>query len=124
MSKSLDIPERQVLISFWDDPNGLRYHGRVLLFATPTPGKWIVGTPDFDVQFADLSEHRVIPLGRDEDLPRRYLAETYFFDVPIEPESLARMRREGRDLLEVFGLVGAAGALPQWGRWRVADPAH
>eukprot|EP00959_Pyramimonas_sp_CCMP1952_P246036 5142256-Pyramimonas_sp.AAC.1 len=34
------------------------------------------------------------------------------------------MRRAGRDLLEVFWLIGAAGALPQGGRWRVADPAH
>ena len=124
MSKSLDIPERQVLISFWDDPNGLVYHARILLFATPSPGKWIVGAPDFDVQFADLSEHRVTPLGRDEDLPRRYLARTYAFDVPIEADQLARMRRAGRDLLEVFGLTGAAGAVPQGGRWRVADLAH
>ncbi|CAK0890410.1 unnamed protein product, partial [Prorocentrum cordatum] len=107
--KTLDIPERQVLISFWGDLNNLVYHHRVLLFATPQPGKWIVGTPDFNVQYADHAEHQVFPFVHDEPIPRRYRAQTCAFDAPIDPETLARMRRAGRDFLEVFGLVGAAG---------------
>ncbi|CAK0832431.1 unnamed protein product, partial [Prorocentrum cordatum] len=96
-------------------PSVLRANGR---------GKWIVGTPEFDVQYAYLSEHRVIPLGRDEPIPRRYRAQTCAFDVPIEPDTLVHMRRAGRDLLEVFGLVGSAGAAHVGGRCRVSDPAH
>ena len=94
----------------------------VLLFASPSPGKRIAGTPYFDVEFADLSEHRVMLSAANEVLPARYLAQNYAFDVPINPEDLARMRRAGRDLLEArhsgsrarraWPRKGGAGARP------------
>ena len=51
---ALDIPEKQVAIDFFDNPNGFRWHARVLLIRLGL-GKWILATPDLEVQFKDLA---------------------------------------------------------------------
>ncbi len=61
---TLDLPERQVLIDYFNDPNGLVWHQRLLLQATASAGVWVCATPDHDVERVDLNRHRVLALGR------------------------------------------------------------
>ena len=58
--RALDLPERQCLVFYGEDANGLRYHHRLLLVATPLPGRWIIGTPTYEVQVLDLNEVEVV----------------------------------------------------------------
>ena len=52
---ALDIEQRQILVDYFDDPNGLRWHHRIL--AVPLGGsRWIWITPDLGVQAA---QHRI-----------------------------------------------------------------
>ncbi|CAK0861936.1 unnamed protein product [Prorocentrum cordatum] len=122
-ARTLDVPERQILVDFFDDPNGFRWHMRLLVLATPNPGQWICSTPDLSIQFIDVTTHRVIPLTRDSEFPRRVRGEVCAFD-PLTPEELQQVRREAKELLAVYGLTGAADAQPEGGRWLIADPAH
>ncbi|CAK0888003.1 unnamed protein product, partial [Prorocentrum cordatum] len=123
MARTHDVPERQILVDFFDDPNGFRWHMRLLVLATPNPGQWICSTPDLSIQFIDVTTHRVIPLTRDSEFPRRVRGEVYAFD-PLTPEELQQVRREAKELLAVYGLTGGADAQPEGGRWMIADPAH
>ncbi|CAK0882091.1 unnamed protein product, partial [Prorocentrum cordatum] len=123
MARTLDVPERQILVDFFDDPNGFRWHMRLLVLATPNPGQWICSTPGLSIQFIDVTTHRVIPLTRDSEFPRRVRGEVYAFD-PLTPEELQQVRREAKELLAVYGLTGGADAQPEGGRWLIADPAH
>ncbi|CAK0819575.1 unnamed protein product [Prorocentrum cordatum] len=79
--------------------------------------------PDLSIQFIDVTTHRVIPLTRDLEFPRRVRGEAYAFD-PLTPEELQQVRREAKELLAVYGLTGGADAQPEGGRWLIADPAH
>ncbi|CAK0800544.1 unnamed protein product [Prorocentrum cordatum] len=112
-ARTLDMPERQILVDFFDDP----------ILATPNPGQWICSTPDLSIQIIGVTTHRVIPLTRDSEFPRRVRGEVYAFD-PLTPEELQQVRREAKELLAVYGLTGAADAQPEGGRWLIADPAH
>ncbi|CAK0843119.1 unnamed protein product, partial [Prorocentrum cordatum] len=114
---------RQILVDFFDDPNGFRWHMRWFVLATPNPGQWICPTPDLSIQFIDVTTHGVIPLTRDSEFPRRVRGEVYAFD-PLTPEELQQVRREAKELLAVYGLTGGAEAQPEGGRWLIADPAH
>mmetsp|Transcript_55779 Transcript_55779/g.143731 ORF Transcript_55779/g.143731 Transcript_55779/m.143731 type:complete len:85 (+) Transcript_55779:190-444(+) len=67
MARSLDVPARQVAIDVFDDPQ-FAWHHRVLLIGAGN-GRWIVGAPDLEVQYADLSEQRVVPLPRAAAFP-------------------------------------------------------
>ncbi|CAK0873972.1 unnamed protein product [Prorocentrum cordatum] len=58
MERSLEIPEAQVAIDFFDDENGFNFHVRVLLVPAGA-GKWLWITLDCAVQFGDLTAHRV-----------------------------------------------------------------
>ena len=111
---TLDVPERQILVDFFDDPNGFRWHMRLLVLATPNPGQWIAATPDLSIQFLDVTAHRVIPLTRAAEFPRRVRGEVYAFD-PLGAEGLLQVRREAKELLAVYGLTGAADAQPEGG---------
>ena len=68
--QTLDIPERQALLGFFGDANGLNWHDGVLLQQGPE-ARWVVGTPDLEVEQADLGTHRVIPLNRAAPFLRR-----------------------------------------------------
>ena len=122
MARSLDIPEAQVAIDFFDDPNGFRFHVRVLLVPAGA-GKWIWVTPDHSVQFGDLTSHRVVPLPRNTVFPQRLAGQLYAFD-PFEEGELESIREQAVALAAVLGIDvprNTAGAPP---RWVVADPAH
>ena len=122
MARSLDIPEAQVAVDFFDDPNGFFFHVRVLLVPAGA-GKWIWATPDHSVQFGDLAEHRVVPIPRNAPFPRRLAGQLYVFD-PFNDGELEGIREQAAALARVLGIEvsrGAAGAPP---RWVVADQAH
>ena len=120
---TLDVPERQVLIDFFDDEQDLRWHARLLLAPTPTAGVWIACSPDYEVARLDLNQHRVISLARNNIIPRAREHEAYVFDAPHDEDELRRARQEARDLLAVLGIAAAGGA-DTVGTWRVADPSH
>ena len=77
MARSLDIPERQIAIDHWDDEQGFFWHHRVLLVGAGN-GKWIWATPDFEVQFHDLSTHQVVPIPRNSAFPERVTGGRYW----------------------------------------------
>ena len=122
-ARSLDVDARQCLVDFFDDPNQLRWHHRLLLIAGGgNDGKWICATPDFDIQVIDLSCHRVIPLRRHQVLPPGNAHETYAFDA-FEPGEYEELMRSARDLALILGFEKAVQPADGFGVWRVADTA-
>ncbi|CAK0836100.1 unnamed protein product, partial [Prorocentrum cordatum] len=123
---TLDLAEPQVLINFPDDAAGLRWHHRLLLIQTPTPGVWIASTPDYSVHRLDLNVHRVVALARNGPFLAAQWHESYVFDNPIPAVDHTRIRQQAGSLALVLGQVGPAPAAPPGaaGVWRVADPSH
>ena len=118
---TLDIPERQVLVDFFNDPNGFFWHHRVLLLSLGGP-VWIISTPDKSVQRVDLSEHRVVVLARNAAFPQDRVAQVYGCDVAdFSDAKLTRLRAEARDLATVLGASPAAGAAGDQPTWRICD---
>ena len=121
--RTLGVPERQVLVDFWEDADEYYWHHRILLAQTGTPGQWIWATPDFEVAVADLTAHRVVPLQRDEEFPVDYRGYIYSFDPDATSENrIEVMRRQARALTEIMGANPSAP--PEGSSWRVADTAH
>lgn len=119
---SLDVPERQVAIDFFDDPH-FRWHVRLLMINCGG-GKWIWATPDLEVQYGDLTAHRIVAIPRDSPFPTRLHGELYAFD-PLADVQLEQIRSEAVALAEVLGVKVQAGTSAGAGpRWVVADPAH
>ena len=121
---TLDVPERQCLVGFFNDPNGFLWHHRLLLQPTPTPGVWIGATPDFAVELITLTQHRVVALTRASPFPQQYVAQVYAFDEDIDAAQLRDLREQGRALLDILGITAAGAAVAPAGVWRIADPAH
>lgn len=115
---SLDIDEGQILIDYFDDPNGLVWHHRVLLLKREG-GSWVVATPDLEVEQADLGLHRVRSLRRVAPLPSQYAGTVYLFDEPTDGE-LRTLRAGGAALADVLGfelraaVVGGSGKGLSW----------
>ena len=106
---SLDIVQRQCLIDFFDDGDGLRWHARVLVHQSPHgDGKWVGFTPNLEAQIVDLSEHRVVALGRNRPLPADRLHETYAFEELRYVELQAALG-ECRALAEMVGYLKPVG---------------
>jgi hypothetical protein len=117
---SLDIPESQVLVNFPND--AIPWHHRVLLFRIEG-SKWVVLTPDGDIQVIDLKSRDLRALSRNSPIPRG-LGGSYVFD-PIDAEKLVAVRAEARRLAAALGgtvaveeTVGESTAV-----WRFADTA-
>ena len=72
---TLDTDLRQCLIDFSEDGDGLLWHHRLLLVRA-TGSQWIAATPDHDVALLNLSNHRVIPLGRNTAFRAHHVNET------------------------------------------------
>ena len=90
----MDIPERQIAIDYYDDEN-FSWHHRILLIGAGN-GRWILATPDLEVQYQDLSERRVVPLPRGARFPQRVRGDIYAFDQ-ISREELNALYTEARE---------------------------
>ena len=119
---SLDIPETQVAVDFFDDDE-FQWHMRILI-VNCTAGRWIWATPDLEVQHADLGGHRVVPVPRAAPYPARLAGQLYAFD-PLQPGQMEQLRAEAAALAQVLGVAAPAapGTTPA-PRWVVSDPAH
>ena len=73
---TLDIPERQLLVDYFKDPNGFIWHHRLLLKHVKDT-LWIICTPDKSVQQLDVSTHRLVVLGRNAAFPADRVGQTY-----------------------------------------------
>ena len=114
---SLDIEEAQCLIDFYDDEDGMYWHHRILFFQGPT-GMWIVGTPDMEVEQADIAKHRVRPLRRGGAFLAALVGEIYSFD-PLSDDQLMNLRSDAGALGRMLGYEvkvkdSAAGPARQW----------
>ena len=88
--RTLDVPEKQVLIVFLEDEGQYFWHHRLLLIPTTESVKWVLATPDYEVQTSDLSEHRIVPLQRNAEFPENQRGFIYAFD----PEDCSEARVE------------------------------
>ena len=75
--KTLNIPEKQVLVDLWEDECDFFWHHRNLLVPTIASGKWICATPDYEVALVDLSERRIVSIAKDEVFPSDYRGYIY-----------------------------------------------
>lgn len=124
--ETLDIGDHQVLIDFPEDSGGYVWHHRIL-FIQGEGAQWVAGTPDEDICQVDLSEHRVLPLGRSTPFPSSRAAQTYAFDPDTSDVALSRMRAQAVSLAKVVGYPSAAtgGSIASdLGLWRLSDPAR
>jgi len=119
---TLDVAESQVLIDFHNDANGFYWHHRVLLLSLGGP-VWIIATPDKSIQRADLSDHRILVLGRNAAFPQDRIGQTYACDPgDFGADEMVRLRVEARSLAAVLGAT-PAGAAAAGGpvSWRISD---
>lgn len=123
--RSLDIPWRQCFIDYFNDPNGFRWHGRILFFASKAgDGRWIGCTPDHDVCVVNFADHRVVAVARNCELPQYYAGEMYYFDE-FDDGELDDLVRQARELAEMMGYLAPADPdADHTGRWRLSDPAY
>ena len=120
--ETLDVVESQVCIAFDDDPN-FRWHQRLLLVPSPTPGHWVAATPDAEIYLLKLDEFRVVALARAAPFPARVRGQVYAFGA-LSDADLASLRRDGRNFAKVLGFpIPAAPAGVEVPRWIVADPS-
>lgn len=121
---SLDIEEAQVAIDFFDDEDGFFWHQRLLLQRLDG-ARWVVATPTLDIETVDLSQHRVVPIGRNvASFPDRIADELFAFDAEIDPNDLARIRGQARELAAVLGAPeDAVAVVPGDAEWVFADTA-
>lgn len=104
-SISLDVAEKQDAIDYFDDPV-FQWHVRLLMINFGR-GRWIWATPDMEVQYGDLAQHRVVPVARAAPYPARLLGNLYAFD-PVSAEALEALRREAASLADVLGIDTAS----------------
>ena len=125
---TLDIPERQLLIDYFDDENGFVWHHRVLLCHV-VGTIWVIATPDKSVQQLDVSTKRLVVLPRNGPFPADRVAATYACDpADFTPAELARLRGEAQAMAEILngGAQAVAQAAPAAGQevWRISDTSH
>lgn len=120
MTLTLDTSYPQVLIDFFNDAHGFRWHARLLAVADGS-GRWIGATPDGDIELVDLTAHRVRPLERASSYPSDILEETYGFDE-MDDGGIADLARRCHGLARVLGF-GRQVEPEDDGHWRVADVA-
>ncbi|CAK0851640.1 unnamed protein product, partial [Prorocentrum cordatum] len=118
--RALDVPNPQVLIDFFDDPNAFFWHHRLL--QTDGKGMWTAVTPTGSVQVLNLGLHSALPVDRNEIIPPPYRDECFIFD-PFTAAELAELVRRGRMLAAVHGIAPIGSTAPDT-VWRIADPAR
>ena len=123
-NRVLDVPEAQMAIDFFDD-EVYHWHHRLLL-VRGAPGHWITGSPDHELEYMNLTSHRVVPFTRGGIIPDRIRGNFYMFDE-VDDDDLVRIRVEALQLARVVGIAtaaAAAGVPAAPDRWIVADTAH
>ena len=124
---TFDVPERQLVVYFFDDPYGFRWHHRLLLRHVRDT-LWICCTPDLSVQQLNVADHRLVMLARNSAFPADRAAETYACDpIDFTEPVLARVRAEAVAMAEILGggIAAAAEAPAQAGAvWRISDTSH
>lgn len=98
---TLDIAEPQILLHFDQDPNGLTEHHRILLCKLG-PGKWVVLTPDHDLETVDLTQRRHTVLGRRARFPAALYDQVYCFD-PLTRNELESFKRRAKTMGVILG---------------------
>ena len=81
---------------------------------------WIAGSCDHDLEVVNLSDHHVVALPRNGDIPAR-LAGNLYYRGNLDEALVAAARAEAATLAQVLGatVVGAVGVA----QWYFADPA-
>ena len=104
---ALNVPERQILSQFPDDPTFTLHRVR---FVRIRDALWVVGTPEYEVGVRDLGAcpERVTPLVRAAPGPSSVdAAQIYFFQNEGNLEArLVEMRHNARQIAEVLGAEG------------------
>ena len=121
-SLTLDLVEKQVLIRFGADQ--FLWHQRLLLLRV-SGAVWIVGTPTLEVEQANLSNERVLPLTRYSPFPED--ERPYFCFGALSGAEIDSLRNKANALAEILGVEGGPSQTPTGGAialWRYADPAH
>ena len=118
--RALDVEEQQVAIFFEGD--AYEWHHR-LLMVSGGAGRWVVMTPDLDLESEDLTQHIVVALTRGAPVPARIRRSFYAFDE-VDEADLRRLRTEARQLAKAIGFDVTALAKSLQSRWLIADTAH
>jgi hypothetical protein len=119
---ALDIIETQVLLEYPDDPN-VTWHARILLASLGGPGLWVVATPTWSVQTADLNAQRIVVLTRGAGIPLEYVDDCFIFNHPHDEQDIRRARAAATALAVVLG-VAPVGLPFADGSWHISDTAH
>lgn len=77
LCKTLDIPQRQVLITIVGNPGGFRWHHRVLCHRGEGE-RWVTLKPDGHQELRDISAGEVVVLGRNAAYPADRVAADDF----------------------------------------------
>ena len=119
----LDIAEPQIIVAYPDD-QFFTWHGRVLLRRLGQ-SSWIWSTPDREVQVADLSQLRVLPVARRGPLPEEADGDCYFLD-DLSVEELRALHATADRLGQVLGAPAAQAEAPgaAASSWRISDVCH
>jgi hypothetical protein len=119
VTRSLDVSDIQVIVEFPDDEGGMFWHHRLAMLRV-SPGRWVMLTPDYDLEIVDLNtqSHRVV--GRNTPFPRAQAAYVYAFD-PISSSEIKRQKKLARGYQALLG----DGAIDEVERaeWVVCDPS-
>ena len=116
----LDIPEQQVALAFHEDPN-ITWHHRILWFRIGETTRYVAGSPDWENEIVDLTEHQVVPLTRAGLPPARIVGDFYQFAGNPTEAQLDAARADARALAALFGAVAVSG--PVDAGWFFADMA-
>jgi hypothetical protein len=116
MARTLNVSEPQVLIHFPDDAH---FSYRLLLHKV-SPGRWVVLTPDLELEVQDLNARRHLVLGMHSPFPAQVADDCYVFD-DLSRNELERQRKLARTMGSILddGDIAAVAAM----QWIGADPA-
>ena len=117
--KTLNFADPQILLHFPGDLNGLDWHHRLLLHKIGA-GKWVMLTPDLDLEVVDLSARRHVVLGRNSSFPPHLFQACYIFDE-LSKNEMERQKKLARTMGSILDDGDPVDASAQV--WVVADPA-
>ena len=121
MAKSLDIPERQILLYFEGDL-ATPWHHRILMERIGG-SRWIVVTPTFDIEVVDLTEAEDLrPVDRDALLP--VACRPCFSFEPVDNAELSNLRWQCRRYADVMGVEIEDDGKTVEETWMFADPSN